>query len=148
VTFEKTTFNDLPHKFEAGTPPISAVIGLGKAVEYINSVGFEKIQQIEHELLDYGTKLLESIPGLTIYGKARNKASVISFGIEGIHPHDIATITDKASVAIRTGHHCAQPLMKFFNIPATCRASLSIYNNKEDLDQLYAALMKVKKIFG
>jgi cysteine desulfurase/selenocysteine lyase len=147
VTFEKTTFNHLPHKFEAGTPPISAVIGLGKAVDYINQVGHVKIHEIETELLEYATKKLKSIPGLKIYGEASNKASVISFSLEGIHPHDIASLTDKEGVAIRTGHHCAQPLMKFFGVPATCRASLSIYNNEDDILQLYNALIKVKTFF-
>lgn len=147
VTFEKTTYNNLPHKFEAGTPSISAVIGLGKAVDYINQVGLETIHKIEEELLEYGTKKLLSIPGLKIYGTAKVKASVISFGIEGIHPHDIASLIDKEGVAIRTGHHCAQPLMQFFKVPATCRASLSIYNNQADIDQLYAGLVKVKTFF-
>lgn len=147
VTFEKTTYNSLPHKFEAGTPSISAVIGLGTAVDYINHVGIDTIHKVEEELLDYATKKLTSIPGLRIYGTAKNKASVISFGLEGIHPHDIASLIDKEGVAIRTGHHCAQPLMKFFNVPATCRASLSIYNNQEDIDQLYAGLVKVKTFF-
>jgi cysteine desulfurase/selenocysteine lyase len=147
VTFEKTTYNDLPHKFEAGTPSIASVIGLGKAVDYIQQVGLERIQEVEHELLEYGTKKLSSIPGLKIYGTAAHKASVISFGIEGLHPHDIASLIDKEGVAIRTGHHCAQPLMKFLCVPATCRASLSIYNNQEDIDQLYNGLVKVKKLF-
>lgn len=147
VTFEKTTYNNLPHKFEAGTPSISAVIGLGTAVDYIEKTGVENIKKVEDELLEYGTKKLLTIPGLKIYGTAKNKASVISFGIEGIHPQDLATLIDKEGVAIRTGHHCAQPLMKFFNVPATCRASLSVYNNKEDIDQLYNAIVKVKKFF-
>jgi cysteine desulfurase/selenocysteine lyase len=147
VTFEKTTFNDLPHKFEAGTPAIASVIALSKSIDYITSVGFHLIHQIESELLSYGTELLTSIPDLEIYGTAKEKTSIISFGIKGLHPHDIATITDKEGVAIRTGHHCTQPLMKFFKVPATCRASLSIYNNKEDLDQLHHALLKVIKIF-
>jgi len=147
VTFEKTTYNDLPHKFEAGTPSISAVIGLGSAVDYINRVGIGNILEIEHELLHYATQKLSSIPGLKIYGTAKNKASVISFGLEGIHPHDIASLTNKEGVAIRTGHHCAQPLMKFLGVPATCRASLSLYNNQDDIDQLYAALVKVKTFF-
>ena len=147
VTFEKTTYNVLPHKFEAGTPSIAAVIGLGKAVDYINSIGLPTIQKVEDELLDYATKKLLTIPGLKIYGTAKNKASVISFGLEGIHPHDLGSLTDKEGVAIRTGHHCAQPLMSFLCVPATCRASLSIYNNKEDIDQLYNALIKIKKIF-
>lgn len=148
VTFEKTTYNTLPHKFEAGTPSISAVIGLGKAVDYIESVGLTKIHEAEEQLLDYATKKLSAIPGLKIYGTARNKAAVVSFGLEGIHPHDIASLTDKEGVAIRTGHHCAQPLMKFLCVPATCRASLSIYNNQQDIDQLYEALLKVKRLFS
>lgn len=147
VTFEKTTYNNLPHKFEAGTPSISAVIGLGTAVDYINQVGIDNIKKVEDELLEYGTKKLGSIPGLKIYGTAKNKASVISFGLEGIHPHDIASLIDKEGIAIRTGHHCTQPLMKFFNVPATCRASLSLYNNQEDIDQLYNGLIKVKSFF-
>lgn len=147
VTFEKTTYNSLPHKFEAGTPSISAVIGLGTAVDYINQIGLGKIQEAEDELLKYATDKLKTIPGLKIYGEAKEKASVISFGLEGIHPHDLATLVDKEGVAIRTGHHCAQPLMKFLCVPATCRASLSIYNNQEDIDQLYNALIKVKKFF-
>ncbi len=147
VTFEKTTYNTLPHKFEAGTPSISAVIGLGTAVDYINQIGLDHIYEAEDELLKYATKKLSSIPGFKIYGQAKEKASVISFGIDGIHPHDIAALTDKEGIAIRTGHHCAQPLMKFFNVPATCRASLSIYNNQQDIDQLYDALIKVKKFF-
>lgn len=147
VTFEKTTYNSLPHKFEAGTPAISAVIGLGKAVDYINKVGIETIQKVENELLDYATKKLSTIPGFRIIGTAHKKASVISFALEGIHPHDIATLIDKEGVAIRTGHHCAQPLMQFFCVPATCRASLSIYNNQADIDQLYAGLIKVKSFF-
>lgn len=147
VTFEKTTYNTLPHKFEAGTPAIAAVIGLGKAVDYINQIGLDKIQKAEEELLTYATEKLKSIPGLKVFGEAREKASVISFGLEGLHPHDIATLIDKEGVAIRTGHHCAQPLMKFLCVPATCRASLSIYNNQEDIDQLYNALVKIKKFF-
>jgi cysteine desulfurase/selenocysteine lyase len=147
VTFEKTTYNNLPHKFEAGTPSISAVIGLGKAVDYLKDVGIETIKSYEDELLKYATSKLMSIPGVKIYGTAKNKASVISFGIEGIHPHDIASLIDKEGVAIRTGHHCAQPLMKFFGVPATCRASFSIYNNQEDIDQLCKGIIKVKSFF-
>jgi len=147
VTFEKTTYNNLPHKFEAGTPPIASVIALGKAVDYLLQVGFEKIHNIETELLEYGTKKLSSIPGLRIYGEAEHKTSVISFGIDGIHPHDLASLIDKEGVAIRTGHHCTQPLMKFFKVPATCRASFCIYNNQEDIDQLYLSLLKIKTFF-
>ena len=147
VTFEKTTYNTLPHKFEAGTPSIASVIGLGQAVDYINKVGLSTIHEVEDELLKYATEKLLTIPGLKIFGTAKDKVSVISFGLEGIHPHDIATLMNKEGVAIRTGHHCAQPLMKFFNVPATCRASFSLYNNQEDIDQLYTALVKVKKFF-
>jgi cysteine desulfurase/selenocysteine lyase len=147
VTFEKTTFNNLPHKFEAGTPPISAVIGLGIAVDYINTIGLDKIHSFETDLLNYGTNKLKSIDGLRIYGEAKLKTSVISFSLGDIHPHDIASLIDKEGIAIRTGHHCTQPLMKFFKVPATCRASFSIYTNQEDIDQLYKALIKVKKIF-
>lgn len=147
VTFEKTTFNDLPHKFEAGTPSISGVIGLGAAVDYIRSIGFDKIHEIETELLNYATEKLSCIPNLEIFGTAKDKTSVISFGLKGIHPQDIASLVDKEGVAIRTGHHCAQPLMKFFNVPAICRASLGIYNNKADIDQLYDALLKVNRLF-
>lgn len=147
VTFEKTTYNDLPHKFEAGTPAIASVIALGKAVDFINRIGMDNIHAIEEELLQYATEKLSSIPGLKIYGTAKNKTCVISFGLEGIHPHDIATLIDKEGISIRTGHHCAQPLMQFYKVPATCRASLSIYNNKEDIDLLYKALIKVKSFF-
>jgi cysteine desulfurase/selenocysteine lyase len=147
VTFEKTTYNSLPHKFEAGTPSISAVIGLGAAVDYMNRIGLSTIHEVEDELLQYATQKLKSIPGLRIFGEAKDKTSVVSFGLEGIHPHDIASLVDKEGVAIRTGHHCAQPLMKFLCVPATCRASLSLYNNQEDIDQLYHALVKVKKFF-
>ena len=147
VTFEITTYNDLPHKFEAGTPPIASVIALGAAVDYIQKIGMDKIHEIEMELLAYATEKLSTISGLKIYGTAKNKTCVISFGLEGIHPHDIATLIDKEGISIRTGHHCAQPLMKFFNVPATCRASLSIYNNKEDIDLLYKALEKVRSFF-
>jgi cysteine desulfurase/selenocysteine lyase len=147
VTFEKTTYNILPHKFEAGTPSIASVIALGKAVDYINQIGLATIHEMEEELLEYATAKLATIPGLKIYGTAKNKTSVISFGIEGAHPQDLATLIDKEGVAIRTGHHCAQPLMKFFNVPSTCRASLAFYNNKEDIDQLYKALIKAKTFF-
>jgi cysteine desulfurase/selenocysteine lyase len=147
VTFEKTTYNNLPHKFEAGTPAIASVIGLGKAVDYINQIGIETIKNWEDKLLQYGTEKLLSIPNLKIFGTSKNKASVISFGLEGIHPQDIASLIDKEGVAIRTGHHCAQPLMNFFKVSATCRASFSIYNNQQDIDQLFAGLLKVKSFF-
>ena len=134
VTFEKTTYAELPHKFEAGTPNIAGGIALGTAVDYMNQVGFENIQIQEKELLDYGTKRLLEIEGLKIYGTAKEKTSVISFNIEGIHPYDIGTIIDKLGIAVRTGHHCAQPIMEFFKIPGTIRASFAFYNTKEEID--------------
>ncbi len=134
VTFEKTTYAELPHKFEAGTPNIAGGIALGAAVDYMNEIGFENIQIQEKELLAYGTKRLLEIEGLKIYGTAKDKTSVISFNIEGIHPYDIGTIIDKLGIAVRTGHHCAQPIMNFFNIPGTIRASFAFYNTKEEID--------------
>ena len=134
VTFEKTTYAELPHKFEAGTPNIAGGIALGTAIDYMNQVGFENIQIQEKELLDYGTKRLLEIEGLKIYGTAKEKTSVISFNIEGIHPYDIGTIIDKLGIAVRTGHHCAQPIMEFFKIPGTIRASFAFYNTKEEID--------------
>jgi cysteine desulfurase/selenocysteine lyase len=134
VTFEKTTYAELPHKFEAGTPNIAGGIALGTAVDYMNEIGFENIQIQEKELLAYGTKRLLEIEGLKIYGTSKDKTSVISFNIEGIHPYDIGTIIDKLGIAVRTGHHCAQPIMNFFNIPGTIRASFAFYNTKEEID--------------
>ena len=134
VTFEKTTYAELPHKFEAGTPNIAGGIALGTAIDYMNQVGFENIQIQEKELLDYGTKRLLEIEGLKIYGTAKEKTSVISFNIGGIHPYDIGTIIDKLGIAVRTGHHCAQPIMEFFKIPGTIRASFAFYNTKEEID--------------
>jgi cysteine desulfurase/selenocysteine lyase len=147
VSFEKTTFNELPHKFEAGTPPIASIIALSNAIEYIHSVGFSTIHHIESDLLAYATSALKEIPGLKIYGEAKNKASVISFGIEGIHAHDLGTLLDKDAVAIRSGHHCTQPLMKFFKVAAMARASFSLYNDQADVDQLVSTLIKIKKLF-
>lgn len=144
VTFEKTTYADLPHKFEAGTPNISGGIVLGTAIDYMNSIGFDNIAAYEQELLDYGTKRLQEIEGLTIYGTSENKASVISFNIEGIHPYDIGTIIDKLGIAVRTGHHCAQPIMNFFNIPGTIRASFAFYNTKEEIDIFVEAVKKAQ----
>ena len=134
VTFEKTTYAELPHKFEAGTPNIAGGIALGTAIDYMNQVGFENIQIQEKELLDYGTKRLLEIEGLKIYGTAKEKTSVISFNIGGIHPYDIGTIIDKLGIAVRTGHHCAQPIMEFFKIPGTIRASFAFYNTKGEID--------------
>ena len=144
VTFEKTTYAELPHKFEAGTPNIAGGIVLGTAVDYMNAVGFENIQQQELELLEYGTKRLLEIEGLKIFGNAKEKTSVISFNIEGIHPYDIGTIIDKLGIAVRTGHHCAQPIMNFFCIPGTIRASFAFYNTKEEIDSMVAAVKKAQ----
>ena len=143
VTFEKTTYAELPHKFEAGTPNIAGGI-VGTAVDYMNAVGFENIQQQELELLEYGTKRLLEIEGLKIFGNAKEKTSVISFNIEGIHPYDIGTIIDKLGIAVRTGHHCAQPIMNFFCIPGTIRASFAFYNTKEEIDSMVAAVKKAQ----
>ncbi|MFV5696895.1 aminotransferase class V-fold PLP-dependent enzyme [Flavobacterium sp. ZT3R17] len=144
VTFEKTTYADLPHKFEAGTPNIAGGIVLGTAVDYMNEVGFENIQQQELELLEYGTQRLLEIEGLKIFGTSAEKTSVISFNIEGIHPYDIGTIIDKLGIAVRTGHHCAQPVMNFFCIPGTIRASFAFYNTKEEIDIMVEAIKKAQ----
>jgi cysteine desulfurase/selenocysteine lyase len=148
VTFEKTTYNDLPYKFEAGTPDIAGGIGLGAAVDYVNSIGIDKITAYEHELLLYGTEAVSQIPGLRIIGTAREKAAVISFVMEGIHPHDIGTVLDRMGIAVRTGHHCAQPVMDRYQIPATTRASFAFYNTTAEIDSLVAGLHKVKEIFS
>ncbi|WP_428236916.1 aminotransferase class V-fold PLP-dependent enzyme [Gracilimonas sp.] len=147
VTFEKTTWNDLPHKFEAGTPPIAAGVGFAETIDFLNEVGMENIAAREQELLDYATAELSKIDGLKIVGTAKNKASVISFLLEGIHPTDAGTILDQKGIAVRTGHHCAQPIMDHFNIPGTARASISFYNNKEDVDRLVEGIKYVKEFF-
>ncbi len=144
VTFEKTTYAGLPHKFEAGTPNIAGGIVLGTAVDYLNEIGFEAISHHEHELLVYATEKLLQIDGLKIYGTAKEKASVISFNIEGIHPYDIGTIIDNLGIAVRTGHHCAQPVMDFYKIPGTIRASLAFYNTKQEVDELVDSVKKAK----
>ena len=148
VTFEKTTYNELPYKFEAGTPDIAGGIGLGAAVDYVTAIGMDKIAAYEHELLVYGTEALSQIPGLRIVGTAREKAAVLSFVMEGIHPHDIGTVLDRQGIAVRTGHHCAQPLMDRFQIPATTRASMAFYNTPAEIDALIAGLHKVKEVFS
>ena len=144
VTFAKTTYASLPHKFEAGTPNIAGGIVLGTAIDYLNEIGFENIQVYEHELLEYGTQKLLEIEGLKIFGTAKEKTSVISFNIEGIHPYDIGTIIDNKGIAVRTGHHCAQPIMDFFQIPGTIRASFAFYNTKEEIDVMVDAVKKAK----
>jgi len=148
VTFEKTSYNDLPYRFEAGTPSIAEAIGLGAAIDYLESIGMDAIEAHETELLAYATAKLSEVPGLRIIGTAEKKASVISFTLECAHPHDIGTIVDQEGVAIRTGHHCAQPAMLRFGVPATARASMALYNTKEDVDALTRALYKVVELFG
>ena len=142
VSFEKTTYADLPHKFEAGTPNICGGIAFGAALDYMNAIGFDNIAKYENELLEYGTKQLQLIEGLKIYGTAKEKTSVISFNVGSIHPYDIGTILDKMGIAVRTGHHCAQPIMDYFKIPGTIRASFMFYNTKEEIDSFITALKK------
>ena len=148
VTFEKTIYNDLPYKFEAGTPNIAGAIGLGAAVDYVQALGFEGIEAHEAELLEYGTRALSAIEGLRIVGTAHHKAGILSFTLENIHPHDIGTILDEQGIAVRTGHHCAQPVMQRFQIPATARASLAFYNTKQDIDALVHGLDRVIEVFS
>ncbi len=148
VTFEKTTYNKLPYKFEAGTPHIEGCIGLGVAVDYLNSLGLDRIAAYENALLDYATEVIGALPGVRLIGTAKEKASVLSFTLDNIHPHDIGTILDQQGIAIRAGHHCAQPVMKRFNVPATARASLAFYNTKEEIDALAEGLQQVIEVFG
>lgn len=148
VTFEHTTYNDLPYKFEAGTPNIAGAIGLGAAIDYLQNIGYDAIAAHEHQLLQYGAQALQSIGGLRIIGDSPHKAGILSFVIDNIHPHDIGTILDTQGIAIRTGHHCAQPVMQRFQIPATARASLAIYNTKADLDALARAIDRAIEIFS
>lgn len=146
VTFEKTTYAGLPHKFEAGTPNICGGIAFGAALDYMNAIDFEEIAKYEHELLEYATQELLKIDGLKIYGTAKKKTSVISFNIEGIHPYDMGSILDKLGIAVRTGHHCAQPIMDFYKIPGTVRASFAFYNTREEVDVLIAGVLKAKSM--
>lgn len=148
VRFAGSTWNDLPHKFEAGTPNIAGAIGLAAAAEYLERVGMAAVEAYERELLEYGTRLLAAVPGLRLVGTAPHKAGVLSFTLEGVHPHDIGTILDREGVAIRAGHHCAMPVMERLGISATARASLAFYNTRADLDALVAALGKVREVFG
>ena len=147
VTFEKTTWNVLPYKFEAGTPNIAGAIGLGAAIDYLAKIGIENVTAHEKDLLDYATPLLTALPGLNVIGTAREKIGVLSFTLDGIHPHDIGTVLDQEGIAIRTGHHCAQPVMEFFGIPATARASLALYNTRADIDALVEGIRKVQRMF-
>ncbi len=148
VSFEKTTYAPLPAKFEAGTPAIAAGIGLGAAIDYLNSIDFKAAAKYEHELLEYATQRLGDIPEVRIIGTAAEKASVLSFTIEGIHPHDIGTILDQQGIAVRAGHHCAQPVMEFFDVPATARASFAFYNTRDEVDKLADAVQKVIDVFA
>ncbi len=147
VTFEKTIFNDLPYKFEAGTPHIAGVIGLGAAIDYIASIGLERIEAYEQELLKYGTEKLLAVPGLRLIGTAKHKSAILSFVLGEAHAHDIGTILDRQGIAIRAGHHCAMPVMQRFNVPATTRASLAFYNTREEIDRLVSALHEVTEVF-
>jgi len=148
VSFEGSSWADIPQKFEAGTPDIAGAVGLGTAIYYVSSVGFEAIATHDRELLDHGTALLDRIPGLRIIGRARDKVAVLSFVLDGVHPHDIGTVLDSEGIAVRAGHHCAQPVMEHFGVPATTRASLGLYNSKEDLDALASGLVKIREMFG
>jgi len=148
VTFDKTTYNGIPHKFEAGTPPIAAAIGLGTAVDYLTEIGMREVAAWEHELLTYATAQMRSLPGVRIIGTAADKASVLSFTVAGVHPHDVGTILNEEGVAVRTGHHCAQPVMQRFGIPATARASFACYNTFEEIDQLVSGVRRVQKMFA
>jgi cysteine desulfurase/selenocysteine lyase len=148
VTFKKTTYNVVPNKFEAGTPNIAGSVGLGAAIDYLRSLDVQALQSYEHELLDYGTAALSSVPGVRLVGTAARKASILSFVMDDVHPHDIGTILDQEGVAIRTGHHCTQPLMERLSVPATARASLALYNTKEEIDALVGALARVREIFA
>ena len=148
VTFAKTTFNDLPYKFEAGTPHIAGVIGLGTAIDYVSAIGFDAIAAHERELLAYATEQARAVSGLRLIGTARDKASILSFVLDGVHPHDVGTILDGEGVAVRTGHHCAMPVMEHFHVPATVRASFALYNTRAEVDALLRAVRKVQEVFG
>ena len=147
VTFEKTEYNDLPYKFEAGTPNIAGAIGLGAALDYVAAIGVERIAAHEQDLLEYATGLAGAIPGLRIIGRAQHKASILSFTMDGIHPHDIGTILDHDGIAIRAGHHCAMPVMRRFGLAGTARASFALYNTRQEVDALVAGLHKVRELF-
>ena len=148
VTFEKTTYNVIPAKFEAGTPPIMAAIGLGAAIDYLNGIGLARIEAYEKGLLDYASERVTALPGVRIIGTAGKKAAVLSFEIKGVHPHDVGTILNEDGVAIRTGHHCAQPVMQFYGVPATARASFAFYNTKQEIDKLVDGILKVQEMFS
>jgi cysteine desulfurase/selenocysteine lyase len=148
VTFEKTIYNSLPYRFEAGTPNVAGGIGLGAAVDYLNEIGLDRVAKYERELLAYATDVLSVIPGLKVIGRAKEKASVLSVVLEGVHAHDIGTILDQQGIAIRTGHHCAQPVMDRFGVPATARASVALYNTRADIDALAKGIYRVTEVFS
>jgi cysteine desulfurase/selenocysteine lyase len=148
VTFERTTYAEIPHKFEAGTPPIAQAVGLGAAVDYLQALGMEAIAAHEHALLQQATGLLQAMPGVRIIGTARDKAAVLSFAVQGVHPHDVGTLLNVEGIAVRTGHHCAQPLMKRLGVPATSRASFAFYNTAAEVEALAAGIRSVQKVFA
>ncbi|MBS0558392.1 MAG: cysteine desulfurase [Proteobacteria bacterium] len=148
VRIERSTFADPPHKFEAGTPNIAGVVGLGAALDYVEAIGIERIGAYEHDLLEYATAALKSVPGLRLFGEAARKAAVLSFLVEGAHAHDLATLLDQEGIALRSGHHCAHPLMQFYGVPATLRASLAFYNTRDEVDAFIAAIARVRKLLG
>jgi cysteine desulfurase/selenocysteine lyase len=148
VTFEETLYNRLPYKFEAGTPNIAAGVALGAAIDYLEHIGLDAVSGYEHELLAYATDAIAGVKGLRLVGTAKEKAGVLSFTMGDIHPHDVGTILDQEGIAIRAGHHCAQPVMDFYGVPATARASLAFYNTRDEIDALVAALHKVNEVFG
>jgi cysteine desulfurase/selenocysteine lyase len=148
VTFEKTTYNAVPYKFEAGTPNVADTIAFGVAIDYLTALGLDAIAEHEHDLLTYGSEVLSAIPGLRLIGTAREKASILSFLVDGIHPHDLGTILDRDGIAVRTGHHCAQPVMDRFGVPATARASLGLYNTRAEIDALATGIRKAIEVFS
>jgi cysteine desulfurase/selenocysteine lyase len=148
VTFERTLFNALPHRFEAGTPDIAGAVGLAAAIGYLTEIGLDRVAAYEHELLEYATAALSEIPGLRVIGTAAVKAGILSFVVDGLHPHDVGTMLDREGVAIRAGHHCCQPLMSRLGVPATARASLALYSTREEIDALVVALHKVRDVLG
>jgi len=148
VTFEKTTYNKLPFKFEAGTPDVAGALGLGAAIDYLNAIGIDKSAQYEHEVVNYATERLSALSGVRLIGTAKERAGVVSFVIDNVHPHDVGTILDQEGIAIRAGHHCAQPIMQRFGIPATARASFAFYNTKEEVEALVNGIRKVQEVFA
>jgi cysteine desulfurase / selenocysteine lyase len=148
VTFEKTLYNKLPYKFEAGTPDIAGAIALGAAIQYLTGLGIENVAAHEHELLAYATERVSAIPGVRLIGTAKDRAAVLSFVLEGVHPHDVGTVLDQEGIAIRTGHHCSQPVMRRFDISATARASFALYNTRQDIHALLRGIEKVREVFA